>query len=93
MLGGLWKKCLYNYRLWLEVFFDINNDLNLCNCSENDLSVSETILSRKFTSFLNSESESDDSDDKFETQNLYTWKFESDNLDFICRNNILLTYK
>ena len=34
---------------------------------------------------------SDDSDEKFETQNLYDWESESVNLDFICRNCILLS--
>ena len=43
--------------------------------------------------FSDSENESDDSDDKFETQNLYDWESESDNLDFILQNYILLTFK
>ena len=33
------------------------------------------------------------SDDKCETRNLYDCKSESDNLDFICQNYILLTFK
>ena len=42
---------------------------------------------------MDSENESDDSDDIFETLNLYDWESESDNLDFICQNYILLTFK
>ena len=43
--------------------------------------------------FLDFDNESYDSDDKFETQNLYDSEYESDNLDFICQNYILLTVK
>ena len=77
----------------LEVVIHINNYLNFCNCSENDFAVSETILSRKLRSFLDSENESDDSDDKFKTQNLYNLESESDNLDFICQNFHLITFQ
>ena len=38
--------------------------------------------------FLDSDNESYDSDDKFETQNSYNWDSESDNLDFICQNDM-----
>ena len=43
--------------------------------------------------FSDSENESDDSLDKFETQNLHDWQSESDNLDLICQNYILFTFK
>ena len=52
-----------------------------------------TSQSRKFRSFLDSENESDDSDDKFKTQNLYNWESESDNLDFICQNFHSITFQ
>ena len=42
---------------------------------------------------MDSENESDDSYDKFETQNLHDWQSESDNLDLICQNYILFTFK
>ena len=43
--------------------------------------------------FSDSENEIDDSYDKFETQNFYDWQSESDNLDLICQNYILFTFK
>ena len=43
--------------------------------------------------FSNYENERDGFDDKFEAKNLYDWKSESNNLDFICQNCILLTFK
>ena len=57
------------------------------------MAVSETILSRKFRSFLDSENESDDSDDKFKTQNFYNWESESGNLDLICQNFYSITFQ
>ena len=48
---------------------------------------------KKLSSFLDSENESDDSDDKFEIQDLYDRESESDSLDFIFQNYILLIFK
>ena len=42
---------------------------------------------------MDSKNKSDDSDDKFETQNSYDCESDSDNLDFFNRNYILLTFK
>ena len=77
----------------LAVLIHINNYSNFCNCIENEFSISEKISSRKFSSFLDPENESDDSDDKFEIQNFYDRESESDSLDFICQNYILLIFK
>ena len=76
----------------LKVVIHINNYLNFCICSESDLSVRETILLRKFSSFFDSKNERDDSEDKLETRNLSDWESDWDNLDFIRQNYILLTF-
>ena len=95
-LWDLSKSTISVYSAFFDLFIRgiyLNNYSNSCNCGENDFLVSETISSKKFTYFWNSENETDDSDDRFETQNLYAWECESDNLDFIFQNYILLTFK
>ena len=42
---------------------------------------------------MDSKNESDDSDDEFESRDLYDWGSDSDNLDLISKKCILLKFK